>query len=185
MKVLGIVCWLLIPTLCLSDDEKSGWGLPDVRRGIETVDGYLESVVEFFGGYNGECQYRCRYGIAPVPQPDYKPSLPNGCASSLVGMHMLEGYDMGIPAMTKCCNQLDMCYDSCGSSKNVCDARFRICLSSICTDLRKTLGFISKIDACESGAEILYRTVTSFGCKPFMDSQRASCFCPEEEREEL
>lgn len=54
--------------------------------------------------------------------------------------------DMGIPAMTKCCNQLDMCYDTCGSNKYRCDSKFRWCLHSICSDLKKSLGFVSKVE---------------------------------------
>lgn len=53
--------------------------------------------------------------------------------------------DLGIPAMTKCCNQLDMCYENCGTSKYDCDSRFRSCLHGICSDLKKSLGFVSKV----------------------------------------
>lgn len=53
---------------------------------------------------------------------------------------------MGIPAMTKCCNQLDICYDTCGSNKYRCDTKFRWCLHSICGDLKKSLGFVSKVE---------------------------------------
>ncbi|ETE58455.1 Group XIIB secretory phospholipase A2-like protein, partial [Ophiophagus hannah] len=55
---------------------------------------------------------------------------------------------MGIPAMTKCCNQLDACYDTCGSNKYRCDAKFRWCMQSICSDLKRSLGFVSKVEAC-------------------------------------
>lgn len=51
-----------------------------------------------------------------------------------------------IPAMTKCCNQLDTCYDTCGSNKYRCDSKFRWCLHSICSDLKKSLGFVSKVE---------------------------------------
>ncbi|XP_061420995.1 group XIIB secretory phospholipase A2-like protein isoform X2 [Lethenteron reissneri] len=185
--LLLLISTLVAATTNVVVEEPEGWGLnvQNLRRGIEKVDNYLESMVEFFGGYNGECQYRCKHGAVPVPRKDYKAALPNGCATSLMGVQALDGLDLGIPSMTKCCNQLDICYESCGASKNVCDARFRICLSSICTDLRKTLGFISKIDACETGAEFLYKTVTSFGCKSFLNSQRASCYCEGEDKDEL
>lgn len=53
--------------------------------------------------------------------------------------------DLGIPAMTKCCNQLDICYDTCGRSKYDCDSKFRSCLHGICSDLKKSLGFVSKV----------------------------------------
>lgn len=54
--------------------------------------------------------------------------------------------DLGIPAMTKCCNQLDTCYDTCGANKYRCDAKFRWCLHAICSDLKRSLGFVSKVE---------------------------------------
>lgn len=57
----------------------------------------------------------------------------------------LSQLDLGIPAMTKCCNQLDTCYENCGASKYDCDSRFRSCLYAICSDLKKSLGFVSKV----------------------------------------
>ena len=53
--------------------------------------------------------------------------------------------DLGIPAMTKCCDQLDVCYDTCGTSKQDCDFTLRWCLHGICADLKKSLGFVSKV----------------------------------------
>lgn len=53
--------------------------------------------------------------------------------------------DLGIPAMTQCCNKLDMCYGTCGTNKYDCDAEFRLCLHSICTDINKSLGFTSHL----------------------------------------
>ncbi|XP_070833153.1 group XIIB secretory phospholipase A2-like protein [Chaetodon trifascialis] len=93
--------------------------------------------------------------------------------------------DLGIPAMTKCCNQLDVCYDTCGTSKYDCDSKFRSCLHGICSDLNKSLGFVSKVQACESMADTLYNTVWTLGCRPYMNSQRAACVCEGEERDEL
>ncbi|XP_044071432.1 group XIIB secretory phospholipase A2-like protein isoform X5 [Siniperca chuatsi] len=93
--------------------------------------------------------------------------------------------DLGIPAMTKCCNQLDVCYDTCGRSKYDCDSKFRSCLHGICSDLNKSLGFVSKVQACESVADTLYNTVWTLGCRPYMNSQRAACVCEGEERDEL
>ncbi|XP_069913962.1 group XIIB secretory phospholipase A2-like protein isoform X3 [Oryctolagus cuniculus] len=94
--------------------------------------------------------------------------------------------DLGIPAMTKCCNQLDVCYDTCGANKYRCDAKFRWCLHSICSDLKRSLGFVSKVEAaCDSLADTVFNTVWTLGCRPFMNSQRAACICAEEEKEEL
>lgn len=53
--------------------------------------------------------------------------------------------DLGIPAMTTCCNQLDVCYETCGTDKYDCDSEFRSCLHGICSDINKSLGFASKV----------------------------------------
>uniref|UniRef100_A0A8C9F428 Phospholipase A2 group XIIB n=1 Tax=Pavo cristatus TaxID=9049 RepID=A0A8C9F428_PAVCR len=85
-------------------------------------------------------------GKAPMPRPHYKPQEPNGCSSYFLGLKVPQSLDLGIPAMTKCCNQLDICYDTCGANKYRCDAKFRWCLHSICSDLKRSLGFVSKVE---------------------------------------
>lgn len=42
--------------------EESGWSLSSIRKRLQTVHGYFDSLVELAGGQNGVCQYRCRYG---------------------------------------------------------------------------------------------------------------------------
>ncbi|CDQ91419.1 unnamed protein product [Oncorhynchus mykiss] len=80
-------------------------------------------------------------GKTPVHRIGYVTPEPNGCSSDLLGFQ----FDMGIPAMTQCCNQLDSCYDTCGSDKNRCDSKYRLCLHAICSDLKKSLGLVSKV----------------------------------------
>nr|XP_017834511.1 group XIIB secretory phospholipase A2-like protein isoform X2 [Callithrix jacchus] len=126
-----------------AEESYSDWGLRHIRGSFESVNSYFDSFLELLGGKNGVCQYRCRYGKAPMPRPGYKPQEPNGCSSYFLGLKM----DLGIPAMTKCCNQLDVCYDTCGANKYRCDAKFRWCLQSICSDLKRSLGFVSNVEA--------------------------------------
>uniref|UniRef100_A0A3B4TLV2 Phospholipase A2, group XIIB n=1 Tax=Seriola dumerili TaxID=41447 RepID=A0A3B4TLV2_SERDU len=166
----------------LANEDNNSWSLNSIRNSFQTMHGYFDSLVELVGGRDGVCQYRCRYGKkAPQPRPGYQLPEPNGCSSSLVGFQM----DLGIPAMTECCNQLDVCYDTCGTSKYDCDSNFRSCLHDICSDFKKSLGFGSKVQACESMADALYNTVWTLGCRPYMNSQRAACVCEGEERDEL
>ncbi|KPP77019.1 pla2g12b protein-like, partial [Scleropages formosus] len=127
-------------------DDDSDWGIGSIRDSFEAVNGYFDSFLEVLGGRNGVCQYRCRYGKAPLPRPDYQTPEPDGCGSHFLGLPLPERLDFGIPAMTKCCNQLDLCYDTCGSNKYRCDSKFRWCLHSICSDLKKSLGFVSKVE---------------------------------------
>uniref|UniRef100_A0AAQ6ISX5 Phospholipase A2, group XIIB n=1 Tax=Anabas testudineus TaxID=64144 RepID=A0AAQ6ISX5_ANATE len=175
--------WLTEPARAEYDGS---WSLNSIRNSFQSVHGYFDSMVELVGGRNGVCEYRCKYGKnAPEPRSSYQIPEPNGCSSSLVGFQVNAALDLGIPAMTKCCNQLDICYDTCGRSKYDCDSKFRSCLHGICSDLKKSLGFVSKVQACESMADVLYNTVWTLGCRPYMNSQRAACVCKGEERDEL
>lgn len=45
-----------------AEDENDDWGLNSLRGGFESVGGYFDSMLEFMGGRDGVCQYRCRYG---------------------------------------------------------------------------------------------------------------------------
>ncbi|XP_028916013.2 group XIIB secretory phospholipase A2-like protein isoform X2 [Ornithorhynchus anatinus] len=167
------------------EDSYTDWGLRGLWSGFKSVSGYFNWFLELLGGKDRVCRYRCQYGKSPMPRPGYKPQEPNGCSSYFLGLKVPESLDLGIPAMTKCCNQLDLCYDTCGANKYRCDAKFRWCLHSICSDLKRSLGFVSKVEACESLADTVYNTVWTLGCRPFMNSQRAACICAEEEKEEL
>ncbi|XP_023267359.1 group XIIB secretory phospholipase A2-like protein isoform X1 [Seriola lalandi dorsalis] len=169
----------------LANEDNNSWSLNSIRNSFQTMHGYFDSLVELAGGRDGVCQYRCRYGEAPQPRPGYQLPEPNGCSSSLVGFQVNAAMDLGIPAMTECCNQLDVCYDTCGTSKYDCDSNFRSCLHDICSDFKKSLGFGSKVQACESMADALYNTVWTLGCRPYMNSQRAACVCEGEEKDEL
>jgi len=169
----------------LAHGDSNSWGINSIRNSFQTVHGYFDSLVELVGGRDGVCEYRCRYGKAPQPRPGYQLPEPNGCSTSLVGFQVNSAFDLGIPAMTKCCNELDVCYDTCGTSKDDCDSRLRSCLHGICSDLKMSLGFVSKVQACESMADAVYNTVGTLGCRPYMNSQRAACVCEGEERDEL
>lgn len=47
--------------------------------------------------------------------------------------------------MTKCCNQHDRCYDTCGREKHDCDDQFQDCLETICRNVQKTLGLAQSV----------------------------------------
>ncbi|KAK7902195.1 hypothetical protein WMY93_018964 [Mugilogobius chulae] len=97
------------------EEQNSRWSLSSIRSSFQNMNGYFDSLVELVGGRNGVCQ-RTSEPSSRIPDPE-----PNGCSSSLVGFQL----DLGIPAMTQCCNQLDSCYDTCGTSKYDCDSSFR------------------------------------------------------------
>lgn len=46
------------------EDETGNWGLNSIRGSFESVGSYFDSMLEFMGGRDGVCQFRCRYGRA-------------------------------------------------------------------------------------------------------------------------
>ncbi|KAG9333713.1 hypothetical protein JZ751_010647 [Albula glossodonta] len=122
-----------------AEEEESDWGINSIRGSFEAVNSYFDSMLELLGGRDGEkllflvliIKFQSPMAAAPTSW-DY--------------LYLRECVDMGIPAMTKCCNQLDLCYDTCGSNKYRCDSKFRWCLHGICSDLKKSLGFVSRVE---------------------------------------
>lgn len=53
-------------------DQSEDWGINSLRGSFEAVSGYFDSMLEFMGGKDGVCQYRCRHG---KPELDQRKSL--------------------------------------------------------------------------------------------------------------
>uniref|UniRef100_I3M9K3 Group XIIA secretory phospholipase A2 n=1 Tax=Ictidomys tridecemlineatus TaxID=43179 RepID=I3M9K3_ICTTR len=175
---------LAAPVRCQEQDQTTDWRatLKTIRNGIHKIDTYLNAMcLKRLSPSQGENQISCEDGSKPFPRYGYKPSPPNGCGSPLFGVHL----NIGIPSLTKCCNQHDRCYETCGKSKNDCDEEFQYCLSKICRDVQKTLGLTQHVQACETTVELLFDSVIHLGCKPYLDSQRAACWCRYEEKTDL
>lgn len=75
--------------------------------------------------------------------------------------------------LTPCCDQHDICYDTCGSSRKVCDADFTKCLNSVCNS--QTTG--KKIDDCNGTSQLFSMGASGFGCGSFAASQHQACMC--------
>ncbi|ELV13708.1 Group XIIA secretory phospholipase A2 [Tupaia chinensis] len=121
--------------------------LKTIRNGVHRIDTYLNAALDLLGGEDGLCRYKCSDGSKPLPRYGFKPSPPSGCGSPLFGVHL----NVGIPSLTRCCNQHDRCYETCGHSKSDCDEQFQACLSKICRDVQRTLGLAQHVqDEIES-----------------------------------
>ncbi|XP_006162302.1 group XIIA secretory phospholipase A2 isoform X2 [Tupaia chinensis] len=155
--------------------------LKTIRNGVHRIDTYLNAALDLLGGEDGLCRYKCSDGSKPLPRYGFKPSPPSGCGSPLFGVHL----NVGIPSLTRCCNQHDRCYETCGHSKSDCDEQFQACLSKICRDVQRTLGLAQHVQACETAVGLLFDSVIHLGCKPYLDSQRAACRCRHEEKTDL
>ncbi|XP_055972860.1 group XIIA secretory phospholipase A2 [Sorex fumeus] len=179
-----VVLLLLLPSVARGQEEPStDWrdALKTLRDGVHKIDTYLSAALDLLGGGDGQCVHRCGDGSKPVPRYGYKPSPPNGCGSPLFGVQL----NIGIPSLTRCCNQHDLCYETCGKAKSDCDEEFQFCLARICRDAQRTLGLAQHVQACESTVELLLDSVLHLGCRPYLDSQRAACWCRHEQRSDL
>lgn len=45
-----------------TQEDNEEWALNSIRGSFEAVSSYFDSMLEFMGGRDGVCQYRCRYG---------------------------------------------------------------------------------------------------------------------------
>lgn len=77
--------------------------------------------------------------------------------------------------MTKCCDQHDICYDTCLSDKEKCDLDFKRCLYKYCDGYKNT--GITIVNTCKAAAKMLYTGTTTLGCKSFVDAQKQACWC--------
>ncbi|KAI3353111.1 hypothetical protein L3Q82_019677 [Scortum barcoo] len=125
---------------CKHEPETPDWRmtLKTIRNGIHKIDTYLNAALDLFGGDDGLCHFRLQASASAWVQA---PAMPNGCGSPLFGFQ----FDIGIPSMTKCCNQHDRCYDTCGREKHDCDEQFQDCLETICRNVQRTLGLAQSV----------------------------------------
>uniref|UniRef100_A0A1B6C5G7 Uncharacterized protein n=1 Tax=Clastoptera arizonana TaxID=38151 RepID=A0A1B6C5G7_9HEMI len=119
-----------------------------------------------------ECVYLCPNGFKPVRNKFYKPQS-NGCG---VNGFKIELDPLPSKPMTKCCNAHDICYGTCGSSKDTCDMEFKQCLYNICDNL----GTVGNSLGCKTAAKMLYSGTNVLGCTFYKDAQKQSCYCLKE-----
>nr|XP_045608740.1 group XIIB secretory phospholipase A2-like protein [Procambarus clarkii] len=143
-------------------------GLKTVAQTIKFVEDFIDSTVE------EECYYKCKGKKIPVHNPNHRPEA-NGCGSLGV---FFEKDDLSRPEMVDCCNDHDICYDTCGSNKENCDRTFRRCLYSTC-EVSKDKMDILMFKKCQGGAKLLYTATMALGCTSYKDAQRSACVCVE------
>lgn len=101
--------------------------------------------------------------------------------------------------MSNCCDEHDICYDTCNSDKELCDLDFKRCLYKYCDTYEKSaVGgemmvkgtfYCSNIlvmtnfkffilAGCKGAAKMLFTGTLTLGCRSYLDAQAKSCFCP-------
>eukprot|EP00128_Syssomonas_multiformis_P015774 Colp12_sorted_trinity150504_noHs@2531 len=122
-----------------------------------------------FGGLNNDCEFTCPAGEKAVNNPDHVQTT-NGCG--VAGLTIENVFNF-----TPCCDEHDICYDTCGANKKKCDDKFKKCLLKVCKKLRDT----EEKEKCQGNANLYYIGTASFGCAAYSASQENACMCVAED----
>ncbi|XP_060658037.1 group XIIA secretory phospholipase A2 [Drosophila nasuta] len=152
----------------------------DVFKNFITIVRKFRTVHEVFDAAVEEtCVFQCPIpdggGTAPraVQNKFYVPTA-DGCGS--LGLRISTEY---LPAaeMETCCNDHDICYDTCNSDKELCDLDFKRCLYKYCDSYEKSIASDLMTKGCKAAAKMLFTGTLTLGCKAYLDSQQRSCYC--------
>ncbi|XP_042214154.1 group XIIA secretory phospholipase A2-like [Homarus americanus] len=141
-------------------------GLKTVANTVKFVENFIESTVE------EDCVYKCPGKKIPVRNPNHTPKA-NGCGSLGV---FFEKEDLSRAEMVDCCNDHDICYDTCGRDKEDCDKIFKRCLYNTCKITQNEMDILTN-KKCKGGAKLLYTATVALGCTPFKEAQHSACRC--------
>lgn len=133
---------------------------------LEMFPSLAESVGVLFGAVNN-CEFSCPKGTEKVKNPKHVASS-NGCGSYGIQIVM-----DNFPKITRCCNEHDYCYGTCGSSKQQCDKAFKQCIRRLC-DTANDNAFEK---TCKSLAKVFFGGTAVFGCPAFVSAQETACLC--------
>jgi len=104
-----------------------------------------------------------------LPRPSHTPTS-NGCSNSPDTYRAAN--------FLPCCNAHDICYDTCGTNKGVCDGNFMQCLVRACRTAYPVppASNSSSLAACLRRAQ-LYHQAASYFCAFWEDAQAHACMC--------
>lgn len=103
----------------------------------------------------------------------YTPSA-NGCG--IVGMKISTEY-LPTKDMELCCNEHDLCYDTCNNDKELCDLDFRRCLHKICDKMTTfgdigVKGIMSSVHLMLVSSQLMSLLFQVVNLRPTLSSQR-------------
>jgi len=120
-------------------------------------------------GKTDQCTYECPKGKTKIPNPDHKP-VSNGCGSYGISLVTDEKF-------TPCCDVHDICYDTCGNSREKCDSAFKKCLQETCKSSTNP-------SQCKQTADTVIMGTSMFGCGAYQESQKKACICVQKKGEQ-
>ncbi|CAL8118633.1 unnamed protein product [Orchesella dallaii] len=148
-------------------------GVQKLAQQVKSFEDFLDATVE------EECNYTCPSGQIPKARPGHKP-VTNGCGAYGIEQFLTPEM-LPVTGFVECCDQHDICYESCGQDKDECDLKFKKCLYRKCAAVKdaESAGLQKKVSVigCKAGAKLLYTGTTAVGCKPYLDAQRNGCIC--------
>ncbi|CAF0726684.1 unnamed protein product [Brachionus calyciflorus] len=120
------------------------------------------------------CSFNCPKNKKLVAKQNYQ-SSPNGCGSYGIT------FDFGLlnaREFNTCCNNHDLCYANCATTKRTCDSNFNSCLTNTCSDLirKNRWNFVIRT-ACSVVVKGMTETVEKIGCPAFINSKNKACQC--------
>ncbi|XP_059472093.1 group XIIA secretory phospholipase A2 isoform X1 [Neocloeon triangulifer] len=144
----------------------------DVLGNVVTVARRFRDIHSVFDAAVEEtCTFKCNNGGLAVRNKYHTPNS-DGCGS--LGVTIDEEY-LPVAEMTECCNQHDICYDTCNVDKEKCDFDFKRCLYKIC-EAHQHMGE-PFVKGCKAASKMLFTATMTLGCKSYMDSQTEACYC--------
>ncbi|XP_011301579.1 group XIIA secretory phospholipase A2 [Fopius arisanus] len=150
----------------------------DFFQNAITVARKMKDIHEVFDAAVEEtCVFQCPSGLTPKPNKNHVPQS-NGCGS--LGIEISSEY-LPLSEMTKCCDQHDICYDTCNNDKEKCDLEMKRCLYKYCESYQTT--GVTIVNTCKGAAKMLFTGTTALGCKSYLDAQKNACWCGDKKRD--
>jgi hypothetical protein len=119
----------------------------------------------FLGGQKDEgCSYMCPDRTKPSRARDGHIPSSNGCGTAGFQVDPEFGF-------SPCCDEHDMCYDTCGSDRDTCDKKFEKCLKATCDALPIPTTPALEVDETEDVSTDL---LESAGRSPSMNDMKST-----------
>jgi len=178
-----ILLFILIhQTNCFLEDIKESLGsakmyldqvLPMISDGLKAVKKFEEFVDNTI---EEDCYFECPRGQKLLGPKQEHVRTSNGCGSLDVIFDDSENSLLHVEKeFSVCCDEHDVCYDTCGEDKDLCDLTFRKCLYRVCRKDEHQKYLDNK--KCKLKAKLFYMAVVGVGCQPYKNAQKHACEC--------
>jgi len=182
MNYLILLFILIHQTNCFLEDIKESLGsakmyldqvLPMISDGLKAVKKFEEFVDNTI---EEDCYFECPRGQKLLGPKQEHVRTSNGCGSLDVIFDDSENSLLHVEKeFSVCCDEHDVCYDTCGEDKDLCDLTFRKCLYRVCRKDEHQKYLDNK--KCKLKAKLFYMAVVGVGCQPYKNAQKHACEC--------